>query len=128
MAAVDWTGTRCAAAAIDRRSFLRLSAAMASSFAARRRQTPAASSDPVVVVGAGLAGLRAADLLRKAGTPVVVLEARNRPGGRVFTIRRSFSEGLYAEAGAIRIPPQHDAVVQLTREHGLNLVPFESLA
>jgi monoamine oxidase len=37
----------------------------------------------VVVVGAGLAGLGAARDLMKGGTDVVVIEARNRPGGRV---------------------------------------------
>src|SRR4029453_5554970 len=97
-----------------------------------RRSSPTvqrygAKADPVVVVGAGLAGLRAAELLHKAGTPVVVLEARSRPGGRVHTIRAPFAEHLYAEAGAIRIPPQHETVMQLAKEHGLNLVPFESL-
>ncbi len=116
--------------AIDRRDFLRLSTAAAVPFASRRsgaaRRTRAAG-DPVVVVGAGLAGLRAAALLHDAGTPVVVLEARGRPGGRVHTIRTPFAEGLCAEAGAIRIPPQHETVLQLARQHHLNLVPFESL-
>ena len=93
----------------------------------RVRQGRATPDDPVVVIGAGLAGLRAAEMLRKAGVPVVVLEARNRPGGRVYTIRSQFAEGHYAEAGAIRIPPQHETVVQLAKDHGLDLVPFESL-
>lgn len=109
---------------MDRRAFLKLSAV--APFVSRARQGRGAPVDPVVVVGAGLAGLRAAELLRKAGTPVVVLEARSRPGGRVHTIRSSFAEGLYAEAGAIRIPPQHEDVVRLTKDYGLNLVPFES--
>ena len=119
-----------AGATIDRRDFLRLSAAIAtplvSRSSARSRQSAVGTDDPVVVVGAGLAGLRAADLLRKAGKRVVVLEARSRPGGRVHTIRAPFVEGLYAEAGAIRIPAQHETVIQLVKEHGLNLVPFES--
>lgn len=85
-----------------------------------------AGADPVVVVGAGLAGLRAASLLRKAGRPVVVLEARSFAGGRVQTIRAPFDEDLYAEAGPIRIPGIHQTVLQLVREHGLDLVPFES--
>src|SRR6478672_832784 len=114
-----------AAGAIDRRSFLRLSAVVAAPFVTRW-QGRGAAVDPVVVVGAGLAGLRAAEVLRKAGTPVVALEARNRPGGRVYTIRSPFAEGLYAEAGAIRIPPQHETVIQLAKDHHLNLVPFES--
>ncbi len=39
--------------------------------------------DPVIVIGAGIAGLSAAQALRRAGVPVVVLEARDRIGGRV---------------------------------------------
>lgn len=46
-----------------------------------------ACADPVVVIGAGLAGLAAARQLHDAGQPVVVLEARDRLGGRVHTSR-----------------------------------------
>src|SRR5947207_8226952 len=126
IAVASSSGTLGAAATMDRRSFLRVSAAMASPFVTRSLQSRGAATDPVVVVGAGQAGLRAADVLRQTGTPVVVLEARSRPGGRVYTIRTPFAEGLSAEAGAIRIPPQHETVVQLAKEYGLNLVPFES--
>jgi monoamine oxidase len=86
------------------------------------------SPDPVVVVGAGLAGLHAALLLRDAGRKVVVLEARSYPGGRVRTVRVPFDEGLYGEAGPVRIPPMHQTVLRLVKEHGLNLVPFESMS
>jgi monoamine oxidase len=55
----------------------------------------------VLVVGAGLAGLTAAFELMQARHEVTVLESRTRPGGRVHTLRDSFSDGLYVEAGAI---------------------------
>jgi monoamine oxidase len=80
----------------------------------------------VVVVGAGLAGLRAADVLRRAGREVVVLEARDRAGGRVLTVRSPFDDGLYAEAGAIRIAGVHQAVLRAVRSFGLTLTPFAS--
>jgi monoamine oxidase len=116
---------------IDRRRFLGLSASAAAPFIARKTlaaglQAPAGdSADPVVVVGAGLAGLRAASVLKDAGRRVIVLEANGYPGGRVRTIR-TFGEGLYGEAGAIRIPAAHTAVLTLVRQHGLSVVPFWS--
>lgn len=110
---------------LDRREFLALSALAASP---RTRGAVAQPTRPVVVVGAGLAGLQAATLLRKAGLPVIVLEARASVGGRVRTVRAPFSRGLFAEAGAIRIAGAHRTVIGLVREHGLTLVPFGSSA
>ncbi len=47
-----------------------------------------------------------------------------RPGGRVLTLREPFSDGLYAEAGAARIPDNHDLTLQYVRQFGLTLDPF----
>src|SRR5437762_823541 len=101
--------------AFDRRRFLKLAALAAAAAAARRAgaaEPPRAlprSSKPkrVAVLGAGLGGLSAALALTEAGHDVVVLEAQRRPGGRVLTLREPFSDGLYAEAGAGRIPETH---------------------
>lgn len=111
---------------MNRRRFLQQSA-RAAPFAALALRASASAIDenPTVIVGAGLAGLHAADLLRRAGLPVVVLEAQGRPGGRVLTVRAPFDEGLHAEAGAIRIAGAHRAVLRLVRRHRLTLVPFE---
>ncbi len=46
---------------------------------------PSENSQPVVIVGAGIAGLSAAAQLAQSGVPAIVLEARNRIGGRIFT-------------------------------------------
>ena len=67
----------------------------------------------VIVVGAGMAGLVAAYELKRAGHSPMVLEAQQRIGGRVLTLRQPFTEGLYAEVGAMRIPRAH----ALTREY-----------
>jgi monoamine oxidase len=79
----------------------------------------------VIVIGAGLAGLSAAYELTRAGHDVTVLEARTRPGGRVLTLRDPFPDGLYAEAGATRIPNHHQFTLKYVELFGLTLDPFE---
>jgi len=61
----------------------------------------------IVIVGAGLAGLAAGYELKRAGHTPIILEAQQRVGGRVYTLRNPFTEGLYAEVGAMRIPRAH---------------------
>src|SRR5215207_7332792 len=78
----------------------------------------------VLILGAGMAGLVAAYELSKLGHDVTVLEARTRPGGRVHTLREPFSDGLYAEAGAARIPDNHDLTHKYVKEFALPLEPF----
>ena len=78
----------------------------------------------VLILGAGMAGLVAAYELTKLGHDVTVLEARTRPGGRVHTLREPFSDGLYAEAGAARIPDNHDLTLKYVKEFALELEPF----
>jgi monoamine oxidase len=75
----------------------------------------------VVVLGAGLAGLSAAYELTRAGHDVTVLEARARPGGRVQTLREPFSDGLYAEAGAMNVYDTHDWTLKYIKLFGLTL-------
>jgi monoamine oxidase len=77
----------------------------------------------VVVMGAGVAGLVAAFELQRLGHEPVVLEAQNRVGGRIYTLR-SFAPGLYAEAGAMRIPRAHDLTLEYCRLFGLPTRPF----
>src|SRR5262245_35366155 len=79
----------------------------------------------VIIVGAGLAGLSAAYELTQAGHDVTVLEARTRPGGRVHTLRDPFADGLYADAGAARIPDHHHFTLQYAELFGLKLDPFQ---
>ncbi len=85
---------------------------------------PAAPPLRVVVVGAGAAGLAAALQLTAAGHDVVVLEARDRPGGRVRTIREPFPPALHVEAGAAFIPGSHTFTVGYALQAGLRLLPM----
>jgi monoamine oxidase len=72
-----------------------------------------------VVVGAGLAGLVAADELARGGVEVVVLEARSRVGGRVWSER--LSNGAVVEMGAEFILPGNTAIRELVDRFALGL-------
>jgi monoamine oxidase len=83
----------------------------------------------VLILGGGLAGLTLAYELGKVGYDCRVLEARARPGGRVFTVRRgtvseeegstqtaAFDDGLYFNAGPMRISHHHHTTLAYCRE------------
>ena len=83
----------------------------------------------VVILGAGLSGMAAAYELGKAGFDCRLLEARGRPGGRVFTVRHgtaseetgsaqtaTFDDGLYFNAGPMRISHHHRMTLAYCRE------------
>jgi monoamine oxidase len=77
----------------------------------------------VLILGGGIAGLVAAFELVRQGHDPLILEAQDRVGGRVHTLR-SFAPGLYAEAGAMRIPLVHDLTLEYCHLFGLPLRPF----
>jgi monoamine oxidase len=81
------------------------------------------SAKRVIIIGGGVAGLVAAFELRRQGHDPLILEAQHRVGGRVRTIRE-FAPGLYAEAGAMRIPRVHDLTLAYCDLFGLELRPF----
>jgi len=79
----------------------------------------------VIVVGAGLAGLTAAIHLRDAGWEVLVLEARERVGGRVHTVYGgdagvALERGLRADLGGESIDDTHTALLSMVRRFGLD--------
>ena len=71
----------------------------------------------VVIIGAGAAGLTAANELRKAGLSVAVLEARDRVGGRLWT---DTIEGAMLEIGGQWISPDQTALQETVAELGLD--------
>lgn len=78
----------------------------------------------VAVVGAGLAGLAAGRELGRRGAETVVIDARDRVGGRVWT-RRDFDAGQHAEAGGDLIDDDQTRLLELAR--GLGLEPVRIL-
>ena len=125
----DDGGRPAASSQLSRRSFLVAALTGATAVALGRpawtatfgRALPRAgdSAPRVAVVGAGLAGLTAAIDLTEAGWDVVVVEARDRVGGRVHTLHAPFSAGLHAEAGGESIDDNHDRIQALVARFGL---------
>ncbi len=102
--------------------------------------TPAMAADAgrgkrVVILGGGVAGLVAAYELERAGYTVTLLEARDRLGGRNWTLRNGskvemageetqtvrFSDGLYMNAGPARIPSHHQGLLSYCSKLGVPL-------
>jgi len=80
--------------------------------------------DPdIIVVGAGVAGLSAAVDLARAGLRVEIIEARNRIGGRIFTVRDS--ENCPIELGAEFIHGRPPEIWNLLRENNIEAAEVE---
>lgn len=77
----------------------------------------------IIIIGAGMAGLVAGSLLKAAGHRVKILEANNRIGGRIYTMRMP-ETGLYLDVGAMRIPYTHELTLAYNKKFGLRLHPF----
>jgi monoamine oxidase len=114
---------------LSRRQFLRhLGLAVGSALSSSLLNDLEAAQDPqksleVIIAGAGLAGLCAAYELERRGHRIVLLEADpSHVGGRVRTLR--LGDGLYGEAGAMRIPTQHNLTRHYIQELGLPLRKF----
>lgn len=80
------------------------------------------SGTSVLVAGAGLAGLVAARDLAAMGASVTIVEARDRVGGRVWTMRDGLVDGQHAEAGGDMIDEDQHAIRALADDLGLSQV------
>jgi monoamine oxidase len=120
--------------ACSRRRFLRASAAATAAAVAAgcaRSDTPPPAPRPgappvpsgqqprIAIVGAGVAGLNAAYKLQQAGLRSTIFEGANRTGGRMFTATNLLAEGLTTELGGEFIDSDHEEMLNLMKEFGL---------
>lgn len=101
---------------MDRRALLLTG--LAATVAGRAR---AQSRSDVIVVGAGLAGLSAALTLQDAGARVQVLEAQDRPGGR---LRTESGGGLTIDVGAVEVGPHYRRLRGWAGRFGVEIRPI----
>ncbi|MEO6232220.1 MAG: flavin monoamine oxidase family protein [Ferruginibacter sp.] len=94
----------------------------------------------IVILGAGLSGMAAAYELSKLGYNCTILEARQRAGGRCWSVRKGstnietdqplqradFDEGLYFNAGPSRIPHHHELTLHYCRELGVPIQVYNN--
>jgi monoamine oxidase len=99
-------------------------AVLARSACARVAPRPAVTAvdADVIVIGAGASGLACARSLDRAGIDVVVVEARDRVGGRIHTLRR---DGEVVEAGAHVVHGGRASTLSILEEAGLAVTPLE---
>ena len=95
----------------------------------------------VIILGAGLAGMASAYELAKLGYRCTILEARNRAGGRCWSVRNGtssneteqplqtakFDQGLYFNAGPSRIPHHHELTLHYCRELGVPVQVYNNI-
>ncbi len=113
---------------ISRRALLRTGAALGAGAAlamagpAHAASAAKPTAPRVAIVGAGLAGLRAAHWLwRVKGIASTVYEANTRAGGRCWSLRDHFSNGFVVEHGGALINTDHNATRNLASNLGLSL-------
>jgi monoamine oxidase len=107
---------------LTRRSFVKSAALAGAGAALHGCGLPIRRAHDVVVIGAGISGLAAARDMARAGMDVLVLEARDRVGGRIHTLHEPAPHGL--EVGAQMIHGSRAPTWELIREFGVQTRPF----
>ncbi|AXC13062.1 Amine oxidase [flavin-containing] A [Acidisarcina polymorpha] len=108
---------------LNRREFLRAAMLAGCGWPFARYLHAARPPSSCVVVGAGLSGLAAAHHLAKRGWKVTVLEARDRPGGRVSSYRFKQAPELVCEMGGEWIGKDQHHILDLCTEMNVTLEP-----
>jgi monoamine oxidase len=106
----------------SRRDFIKVSAAAAVTAAVGRPLFAAPLAlEPVLILGAGGAGLAAGHRLQRAGIPIRIFEASSRIGGRIMTQRNFGAEGQFIERGGEYIDTSHKTLIALAHQMGVQL-------
>lgn len=106
---------------LSRRQFLKLSGTAALASAVPIQVFGKGKQKRCVIIGAGLAGLTAAYKLKQNGWDVIVLDARDRLGGRVFSHVMPKSDNLICELGAEWVGASHERMIALCKEFKIPL-------
>ncbi|KAH8240201.1 hypothetical protein KR032_012168 [Drosophila birchii] len=89
----------------------------------RQRPIPTKKLGKVIVIGAGISGLAVAQQLQQFGMDVIVLEARDRVGGRIATFRKN---SYIADLGAMVVTGVYgNPMTILSKQIGMDLVPIQ---
>lgn len=89
----------------------------------RLKPLPTKKLGKVIVIGAGISGLAAAQQLQQFGMDVIVLEARDRVGGRIATFRKT---SYFADLGAMVVTGiWGNPLTTLSRQTGMQMVPIK---
>jgi monoamine oxidase len=104
----------------NRRTFLAGAAASVAAFKALPAFARTAADADVIVIGAGLSGLHAAQLLESEGARVTILEGRTRVGGRIFTLD---DVPGHPEAGGNGIGAGYARVLDAAKTSGVKTIP-----
>lgn len=106
----------------NRREFLKLlGASFGVALSAQTGFSQTRRKKTCVIIGAGLAGLSAAYKLKNAGWNVIILEARERVGGRVFSYSFAQNPQLVCELGAEWVGESHERIKSLCQDLGIPL-------
>ncbi|MBI3776693.1 MAG: FAD-dependent oxidoreductase [Gammaproteobacteria bacterium] len=111
-------------AALNRRDFLKRSVTGAAllSLGAPLLASCSRGAPRIVIIGAGIAGLNAAYVLKKSSIDATVYDANDRTGGRILTARDAAGGGFYAEQGGEFIDAKHADMLGLAKEFGLEVL------
>lgn len=115
---------------LTRRQFLKSAGALSAGLTLgtlplKARAISSVTDPKIVIVGAGLAGLTCAYYLTQAGYTPTVYEARDRVGGRVYTLTDVFDDNMTTEMGGEFINSDHEDMLALVEACGLELLDRE---